>query len=441
MDIKTLHQLFLQCTNVSTDTRKIETDTMFFALKGANFDGNQYAEQALEKGAKYVVVSEMVKPDTTYYSQYIVVKDTLETLQKLANYHRKQFDIPVIGITGTNGKTTSKELIYQTLSSQYKVWATQGNFNNHIGVPLTLLQITKEHEMAIIEMGANHLGEIEELCQIAEPNYAYITNVGSAHLEGFGSVENIFKTKLALYQYVEQRNGGVFLLEENTNLKEALAQEPTLSFSINNAQASFYSEINTNNVFVSLHSLKLDGKLYEGDIPTHLTGKYNHSNIMAAICIAHYFKVDVKKIQEAITAYQPNNNRSQWQKSSKNELILDAYNANPTSTRLAIENILLLDKKEKTIILGDMLELGDYAIKAHQDIVELLKDALNTHPNLKVLLVGECFYQLKEDQSAIQYYKSAEDEDLQKYISELHQQIILLKGSRGIRLEQLIPYL
>ena len=437
MDISLLHKIYIQFPIIITDSRKVVKNSIFFALKGENFNGNLYAKQAIENGARYSVIDEDVDSEN---SSLIKVDSVLETLQLLANFHRKQFNIPVIGITGTNGKTTSKELINAVLSEKYNVLATKGNFNNHIGVPLTLLEIKAEHDIAIIEMGANHLGEIADLCEIAKPNHGIVTNVGMAHLEGFGSFENIIKTKSALYKYVKHHNGINFSLKENIELKENLTKDYQFNeYSCKDLKCKNYGYGSINNSKLFFHLLKIEHQNIEAiTIKTKMVGLYNESNIMAAITIGDYFKVSVEKIKNALENYTPTNNRSQLEKTNRNTLILDAYNANPTSVENALENIYRMDSPNKTIILGDMLELGEYSNKKHQEIVDIITDKFNG----KVILVGSEYYKIDTSRNSnIFKFNSTEELVNTNYLSKIDKSLILLKGSRGIGLERLVKEL
>lgn len=418
MDITTLYQLYTKHFLVDTDTRNIRENTLFFGLKGDNFNGNEFAEQSLELGASFAIID-----DENYKTKenIILVDDVLATLQQLANYHRKQLTIPVIGLTGSNGKTTTKELINVVLSKKYNCLATKGNLNNHIGVPLTLLAIKPEHEIAIIEMGANHQKEIEFLCAICEPDFGYITNFGKAHLEGFGGIEGVIKGKSELYTFLEKNNKVAFInpmdaiqVEKTKNIKTIPIDSDKLVF----------LEVNP---FV-----KIDYK--NTMLQSNLIGNYNFSNIAIAITIGEYFKVSSVDIKEAIKSYTPKNNRSQIIETTKNKIILDAYNANPSSMKVALENFASLVENNKTIILGDMFELGKDSQQEHQEIVNLANflDFKNQY------FVGEHFYQTKTDSQQFKTF-----DDFEKYLKKnpLENQYILIKGSRGMRLERVLDSL
>ncbi|PIE99631.1 MAG: UDP-N-acetylmuramoyl-tripeptide--D-alanyl-D-alanine ligase [Polaribacter sp.] len=412
MKIEELYKLYKKGAFIDTDTRKIRENSIFFALKGSNFNGNKFAEDALKNGALFSVVDE--KQYATN-ENIILVNNVLETLQKLANYHRNQLGLKIISLTGSNGKTTTKELIYSILSKKYKVVATEGNLNNHIGVPLTLLSIKTNTEIAVVEMGANHHKEIEFLTSLVEPNFGYITNFGKAHLEGFGSVEGVIKAKSELYDYLIKNNKTIFVnpndavQAEKTKKANRVLFDPSIDF----------VEVNP---FVKLK--------YNGlEIQSHLIGKYNFTNISVAVTIGKYFGVPDDDIKNAIETYVPTNNRSQIIEKGTNKIILDAYNANPTSMALALENFSLIKAENKLVILGDMFELGKESLQEHQKIVELIKQ-FNFD---KVCLVGENFYQTKSDFNTFKTY-----DELSFYLKQnpVENTYILIKGSRGMALER-----
>ncbi|TXD51292.1 MULTISPECIES: UDP-N-acetylmuramoyl-tripeptide--D-alanyl-D-alanine ligase [unclassified Polaribacter] len=418
MEIATLYQLYAHYYLVDTDTRNIRQNTLFFALKGEHFNGNEFAEKALNLGASYAIID-----DENYktHQNCILVDDVLKTLQALANYHRKKRNIPIIGLTGSNGKTTTKELIQLVLSKKYKTIATKGNLNNHIGVPLTLLSITPEHELGIVEMGANHQKEIEFLCALCEPNFGYITNFGKAHLEGFGGIEGVIKGKSELYTFLKEHHKIVFINPADALQVAATKKIQTVSFNVDALQ---FLEVNP---FVKL--------AYKNTtIQSNLVGSYNYTNIIAAITIGEYFKIPEAAIKEAIESYIPTNNRSQIIKTAKNTILLDAYNANPSSMRAALENFASLPADQKVIILGDMFELGEESLLEHQEIVKLASsfDFKNQY------FVGEHFYQTKTKNAQFKTYL-----DLENYLKQhpLEHQTILVKGSRGMRLERILTLL
>ena len=414
---------------------------MFFCLKGENFDGNLFVNEALEKGAKYVVTENKQLPKS---EAIIVVDDVLLTLQQLANYHRQQINIPVIGITGTNGKTTTKELIATVLSKKYKTACTQGNLNNHIGVPLTLLSITKDDEIAVVEMGANHVGEIEELCQIALPNYGLITNIGKAHLEGFGNMENIIETKTALYHAAGTLfvNGEDLLLKQKAEGRKQKAESRRQKAESRKQKAEGRKQKAEGRKEIVLYGKGsevfgevlgmwpcLEIALWGNKIQTQLTGNYNLSNILAAAAIGRYFNVPAAAICDAIAKYAPQNNRSQIIKNETNTIIADYYNANPTSMKAALENFLLIDAPHKLAILGDMFELGENSMAEHQTII----DFCESH-NLETIFIGTNFFTLKNEHS--KFFINLQDCNDYLKNHKIENRFILIKGSRGVRLEE-----
>jgi len=423
MDIKDLYEIYKSHKVISTDTRTIENGCLFFALKGDNFNGNNYAKDALKKGAAFVIIDEVEFKES---EQHILVDDVLDTLQKLANYHRKQFTIPFIGITGTNGKTTTKEFINTVLSTKYKTSYTQGNLNNHIGVPLTILSIPFDCEIAIIEMGANHVGEIEFLSKIAEPNFGLITNIGTAHIEGFGSIENIIKTKSELYRYIQSLNGTVFINNEDKTLVDLAKGLNTISYGNKGADCSAKLLSSTPSVNLEWNNINIKSNLY---------GAYNYQNILVAICIGKYFKVSPNNIKKAIEEYFPTNNRSQIINVNSNTLFLDAYNANPTSMNAAIDTFSENDSNNRLMLLGDMLELGEISKDEHQKIVDKTK-ALN----INAIFIGNEFSSIKTKYNYTYLENVDQVIDWLKH-SGLTNHQILIKGSRGIRLEKTAAFL
>jgi len=430
MEAKTLYSYFLKSSSVITDTRKIEKNALFFCLRGENFNGNKFAKEALRKGAAFVVID-----DSEYFkenSQYILVEDCLKSLQELAKYHRLQFDIPVIGLTGSNGKTTTKELIYSILSQRFNTTATFGNLNNHIGVPLTLLKINKNTEIALIEMGANHLKEIEFLCNITKPTHGYITNFGKAHLEGFGSTEGVIQGKSELYKSLENTKGTALINSEDKLQVRLTKNQAKQQFGNKEADivitSNNYTTKDNNHLSVSFQSTIINSKL---------KGTYNYSNIKAAIAFGFIFDISLEKIKKGIEEYIPKNNRSQWLKTERNTVILDAYNANPSSMTVALESLMNSDTKNKILILGDMLELGGYAADEHQRIIEML----NKKTPETVILVGKEFKKTKTSNS--NFHKFEETKDVIPFLQKKNFQnkTILIKGSRGIALEVLQEYL
>lgn len=414
---------------VCTDTRKLISGSVFFALKGSNFNANEFAQKAIEAGCALAVVD-----DEKFISDKIVlVKDVLKALQALANYHRKQLSIPVLGITGSNAKTTNKELINAVLSKKFYTLATVGNLNNHIGVPLTLLSITKEHEFAIIEMGANHQGEIEELCTIAEPHYGLITNIGKAHLEGFGGIEGVKKGKSEMYRYIKSKNGKVFINGDDEVLYELAFNNDKITYGCK----KLYDLIGKDVTADETVSLKYTTRYSEKDwnkietINTQIVGAYNFINCLTAVCVGNYFKVEDKLIKEALESYVPNMNRSQLVKTNNNTLLLDAYNANPNSMKVAIENFSNYKSDKKLVLLGDMFELGEYSAEEHSKIIELLKEKNIAN----VILVGDEFFKLSDN-----YYKKFKTtNECKEYLQQqsIQNTTVLIKGSRGMKMEAL----
>lgn len=433
--IQDLYNHFLKHPVVCTDTRDLKQGSIFFALKGDNFNANKFAEQALDSGCSLVVIDEEnYKKDERYFW----VEDVLSTLQALANHHRKQLSIPIISITGTNGKTTSKELLNAVLSQKYNVLATKGNLNNHIGVPLTLLNITKQHEIAIVEMGANHVGEIAMLCAIAEPDFGMITNIGKAHLEGFGGYEGVIKAKSELYQFIQQKAGKLFVNADNKLLQQLSAGIDKITFGTLES-VDFEGQFVESNPFVKLKcKAKNDIQPIEEKpvITTQLIGNYNFENILAAACIGHYFNVSEEQIKTGLENYVPSNNRSQVMQTKSNLLLLDAYNANPSSMNAAIENFAQMDQPNKMAILGDMLELGEDSAKEHDSIVNLLKNKNITN----LILVGPFFKEAGESINAKTFSNSDEVVDYLKQ-HPVNDSTILIKGSRGIKLEKVVELL
>lgn len=430
MTIEQIYEIYLQHPQVTTDSRNCPKDSIFFALKGANFNGNKYAASALEKGCAYAVVDEA---EYAVSSQFILVEDVLACLQDLAQHHRIVMGIPVIGITGTNGKTTSKELIAAVLTQKFNLLYTQGNFNNHIGVPLTLLSLTREHQMAVIEMGANHPGEIKTLVEIAVPNAGIVTNVGKAHLEGFGSFEGVIKTKSEMYDFLRETGGQAFVNLDNPILFEKSEGIERVGYGMENKDGQVNGRISACSPFLEVE-WRNHGDAQIHTIKTHLIGSYNAENVLAAVCIGRYFDIDSKTICNAISNYVPQNNRSQLTETEKNKLVVDAYNANPTSMQAAIKNFTLMEVPKKALILGDMRELGDDSATEHQRIVDLLAE----NKFDKVFLVGECF-----SKTNTAYPTFANAEALIKEIPQLDLQdyYILIKGSRGIKLETVVSSL
>lgn len=424
MDINQLYSHFAVCSGISTDTRKITPGSLFFALKGDNFDANAFAADALEKGAAYAVID---NPQYKTDDRMLLVGDSLTALQELALHHRRELGVPVIGLTGSNGKTTTKELINAVLSKKYNTTATIGNLNNHIGVPLTLLSFTKDTEIGIVEMGANHQKEIAFLCTIAEPNFGYITNFGKAHLEGFGGYEGVIKGKSELYDYLAANTKTAFVNLDDTIQNEKTANLSRFTFAVDDYNCNVRIEAVTANPMVEIK--------YGGlTVKSHLIGIYNATNISAAIAIGNHFEIDDILIKEAIEDYIPTNNRSQLLEKNSNKIILDAYNANPSSMKAAITNFLQLDTEtpSKIAILGDMFELGSESHEEHYKIVELVIN----EEGIEVYFVGKDFYDNSNDASHLHFYESYES--FKEIFSGLkpHNSTILIKGSRGMALER-----
>jgi len=422
-----LYEIFKQYPSIQTDTRKLKTGDIYFALKGPNFNGNLFAQQALEAGASYAVVDEPVLVDEKWNDKILLVPEGLSCLQTLAKFHREQFSIPFIGITGSNGKTTTKELVYNVLASHYKTYTTQGNLNNHIGVPLTLLSIKGDAQMAVIEMGANHLKEIASYCEYAMPNYGIITNCGKAHLEGFGSEEGVKKGKGELFDYIRNNNGTVFIMQDYDYL-QSMAAGIKHVFSYGAHSGTVQANANTVNGFLQVNFTK---GFELPSIQTQLVGEYNLPNILAAVSIGIYFKVPAQKIKDAIENYAPTNSRSQLLKWKNNDVILDAYNANPSSMKLAIENFAKLNVTHKVVCIGGMKELGDTSIAEHEQLISLLEQYQWEH----VVLVGGDFANCKHP---FLYFPNAMDAKQWLKLQNFNKHSILVKGSRGIQMEQML---
>jgi len=424
MDIKKLHALFLSCITATTDTRNNVKNSMFFALKGGNFNGNRFAETALKNGASYAVIDEK---EYLSSEKTILVENALETLQQLASFHRNNLKTSILSLTGSNGKTTTKELINSVLLKKFKTTATLGNLNNHIGVPLTLLSMNQETEIGIVEMGANHQKEIEFLCSIAQPDYGCITNFGKAHLEGFGGVKGVIKGKSELYEYLTHNKKQVFFNEDDSIQKEKLSHYPTKFGFSSLATSNVHIEHVEANPFVSI-------KVNNTIINSKLIGSYNANNIALAITIGLYFKIQLAQIKEAIESYTPSNNRSQLIQKNSNKIILDAYNANPTSMEAALKNLSHLTEVKKVAFLGDMFELGEAAHDEHQKIAEIAEKS----ENITTFLIGENFYKTT---SSLKRFKNFDT--LQSFLKNhsLKNTTILIKGSRGMALERILDSL
>ena len=427
MKIEKLHQLFLKFNVVSTDTRSISNGALFFALKGDNFNGNDFAKKALDSGASYCIIDEQQSQSN---ARFILVPDVLITLQELANFHRKYLNIPIIAITGSNGKTTTKELINSVLGQRYKTHATQGNYNNHIGVPLTLLQMDTSVDIGIVEMGANHIGEIANLCQISAPNYGYITNFGKAHLEGFGSAAGVVKGKCELYDYLKSNKGVVFINGDDKKQVQQIGDYKSVNI---------FSKDNSSNIQVSMTSQTpfISFESQGCTMESQLVGIYNFSNAAAAIAMGCFFEVSLENIKKGIASYTPNNNRSQIIQKGSNTIILDAYNANPSSMEVALDNFNSMKSPLKIVILGDMFELGIHSKSEHQAVI----DEVNSLNFSSVYYVGSHFFELASDLSKANFFKTTESFRNQLQSLVFKDALILIKGSRGMALESLLDSL
>lgn len=424
MDIKQLYKLFTQYPSVQTDTRKLKNGDIFFALKGPNFNGNKFAKQALESGAAYAVVDEK---EYAIDNRIILVDDTLKTLQELALHHRKEFNIPFIAITGSNGKTTTKEMVSTVLSSTFRTYTTEGNLNNHIGVPLTILSIKKDAEMAVIEMGANHQKEIESYCTYTLPDYGIITNCGKAHLEGFGGEEGVRKGKGELFVYLLKNNGTAFVMWDYDYLREMSKGISTI-ITYGTANADVTGKLVKAEPFLSA-SIEYDEVLQR--IDTQLVGAYNLPNILVAVTVGKHFNIPSDKIKKAIEEYAPSNSRSQLVENNGNKIILDAYNANPTSMRAAIENLASIDADKKVLMLGAMAELGEESVEEHRQIIELI----SKHDWSEVALVGGDFLKTNHNYHS---FNDATEAAIWFKEQNFSGAYILVKGSRSAAMEKIL---
>ena len=427
MSIIDLYDLFIHNPQITTDSRNCPKGSIFFALKGDKFDGNQYAGKALASGCVYAVID---NPDYYIGEPTILVDNVLKTLQQLAHHHRKVLGLPIIGITGTNGKTTTKELLAAVLSTKFNLLYTEGNFNNHIGVPLTLLRLTHDHEMAVIEMGASHPGDIKEFVDIVHPNYGIITNVGRAHLEGFGSFEGVIRTKGELYDYIRRSKGKIFIKKENEYLQSIAKGIEQITYG-NGDDAFASGQVVSCDPFL-VFNWKQQGKLHT--VETHMIGSYNLDNVLAAVAVGRFFKIPAERISRAIAAYEPTNNRSQFKKTENNELIIDAYNANPSSMKVALDNFITMPVQPKAIILGDMRELGPTSDELHAEVVEQIKKGQFD----KVFLCGEHFSKVGKEFSPFATTEAMVEELRKQPLKGYH---ILIKGSHSMGLEKLADIL
>ena len=431
---KDLYQIYLQHPQVSTDTRQLPEGALFFALKGGNFDGNKFAQAALDNGAAYVVID---NPDFQSGEQMLLVPNVLHALQELANFHRRQFDIPVIAIGGSNGKTTTKELVSNVLSSHYPCHFTKGNFNNHIGVPLTLLSMPLNTEVAVIEMGTNQAGDIEELCRIAMPTHGLLTNIGKEHLEGFGDLEGVKKAEGELFEYLKHHHGCVFVNLSEEYLADMAQDNPMkvgYLLSENLVPESGLIEVQAIQTmpFVKAAFLSDDGPCVE--LETQLFGNHNFNNVMTAIALGVYFKVPASKIKTSLESYSPSNNRSQLIKQGSNTILLDAYNANPSSMKPALESLAAMPAKHRIAILGDMLELGADSQSEHEEILHFA-----TQQGIdQIVLVGKEFGKTNYSKTETLHFENNEAAKAWFQSQTLENTAILIKGSRGIKLEQIV---
>lgn len=429
MSINHLLNQYLESTGAVIDSRKVHPACMFFALKGEHVDGNRFAAHALETGAKYVVVDD---PEVIECDNFILVDDVLTALQQLATAYRKRFNIPIIALTGSNGKTTSKELIAAVLSKKYKTAFTQGNLNNHIGVPLTLLSIPEDAEMAVIEMGANHIGEIAFLCDTALPTHGMITNIGKAHLEGFGGEEGVKKGKSELYKYLARENKELFLNASDEVLLSLAPPVKTHTYGIDSSAGVYGTAVDTG-VFLKA-DITIQNHSFE--VQTLLSGNYNLHNILAAACIGHHFGISPAEIKQALQEYTPSNHRSQSIETGKNRILMDAYNANPSSMEVALKNFSGIQHPQKVIILGEMLELGTSSEQEHQKIVDIAAEI----DNAEILLAGKN-YRNCSLHTNIRYFENTAALLLHLQKNPIKNAFILIKGSRGNKLESLLPLL
>ena len=428
MKLEKVYTYFLESTGICTDTRKIEKGCLFVALRGDNFNGNKFTQQALDKGAFKVIIDDISQHKNT--GETILCKNTLELLQKLATYHRQKLNVPMIALTGSNGKTTTKEIINAVLSKKFKTTATLGNLNNHIGVPLTLLSMTKETEIGIVEMGANHKKEIEALCEIAQPNFGYITNFGKAHIEGFGSIEGVIEGKSELYKYITKEKGTLFFNADDPIQNKLLGNYPS-KVGFSQTKKNFYTlkQIDAN-PYVALQAAQTN-------ITSNLIGAYNFTNISAGVLIGDFFDIPLNDIKQAIEEYLPTNNRSQLITKGSTQIILDAYNANPTSMMAALQHFNTIKANSKMVFLGDMFELGETAQEEHQEIIEYLSST-----NIgEIHLIGSYFSKTKLQAKNYHQYKTFEqfESTFENAIPE--DTIILIKASRGMALERIVTLL
>ena len=430
MNTEELYKVYLKYPSIQTDTRKLRPGDLFFALKGPNFNGNKFVKNALEAGAAYAVIDEKVPTDIgiEISEKTILVDDVLTALQQLANYHRRQFSIPFIAITGSNGKTTTKELIHAALSEAYKVYTTEGNLNNHIGIPLTILKIKSDAQIAVIEMGANHLREIEGYCRIAEPTHGLITNCGKAHLEGFGSIEGVRKGKGELFDYLRTRSDATAFIMKDYDYLHSMSKDISRIVTYGTSDADITGNAKNNGIFLTT-KVSVDETNFT--IATQLVGDYNLPNVLAAVAVAHTFNVPSEKIKSAIENFQPSNSRSQLVEAGSNKIILDAYNANPTSMKLAVENSSKLNAANKILMLGAMAEMGDETATEHQALINQLKQ----YSWQTVVLVGRPYLPFKNE---FLYFENPGEAADWAQKQNFENTCFLIKGSRSSQMETIL---
>jgi UDP-N-acetylmuramoyl-tripeptide--D-alanyl-D-alanine ligase len=424
MQIEQLYQIFLDHPSVQTDTRKLKNNDLYFALKGPNFNGNLFAQKALDNGAAYAIIDEA---STTSNDRFILVDDVLTTLQLLAKQHREQFNIPFIAVTGSNGKTTTKELLHEVLSTTYKTYTTEGNLNNHIGIPLTILKIKADAAIALIEMGANHQKEIESYCRFTLPTHGLITNCGKAHLEGFGGIEGVRKGKGELFDYLRSGNGTAFIMNDYDYLRE-MSKGIAHIHTYGTTDAAVCGKVQSSTGFLNVAITK--GAAIR-EIHMQLVGEYNLPNVLAAVAVGKYFNVDDEKIKSALEQYSPSNSRSQLIKKGSNHIILDAYNANPSSMKAAIENFAKMEGSEKVLLLGGMMELGNESLAEHESIIQVI----NNYVWKAVVLVGGDYHKISH--SYINLENSAQAKEWFNH-QQLHNSQVLIKGSRSMQMEKVL---
>lgn len=433
MNISELYSIFCNYPKVTTDSRMCIKDSIFFALKGDRFNGNLFAEEAIASGCAYAIVDEWDEVEVN--DRIIRVDNVLKTLQQLSNYHRKKLKIPIIGITGTNGKTTTKELISISLSREFKVASTQGNFNNHIGVPLTLLSMNKSHEIGVVEMGANHQGDIKELCEIVEPNYGIITNVGRAHLEGFGTFENVIKTKCELYDYLRENEGKVFVNQNNSILYDLSEGMDRILYGKNDPSLFASGTIANANPF-----LEFDWSFFDSSyrVKTRLVGEFNFDNAIAAVAVSKFFGINAERISSSLEEYEPTNYRSQFMRTAKNDLIIDTYNANPTSMKTSLDFFISIPSSmPKMAILGEMKELGEISESEHKKMITYLSD----NSNMEIYLVGQIFNNMIVPDSKYKFFESVVELNDFLVSNPIKGYYIFIKGSHSVQLDKVVEFL